>query len=102
MGETEVGGKPHPPPAHFSGAGRKEDRRMTESQIKFVGDYIKKHKKGISSKEAFDFGITRLSSAIYILRHRRGFEIESVPCKCKNRYGGVSCFVRYVYRGERA
>lgn len=75
---------------------------MDKSQVEFVANYIKSHKKGISSMEAFDFGITRLSAVVYTLRHSRGFEIENVPCKCKNRYGGVSCFVRYVYRGERA
>ena len=72
---------------------------IDNSQIAFIGNYIKKHKMGISSKEAFEFGITRLSAVIYILRHERGYEIENVPCKCRNRYGRVSCYVRYVYRG---
>lgn len=71
---------------------------MDSSQIDFVGEYIKRHKKGITSMEAFGFGITRLSAVIYILRDR-GYQIESEWHTCKNRYGHTARYVRYVYRG---
>ena len=71
---------------------------MDASQRKVVYQYIKTHKNGISSMEAFDFGITRLSAIIFDLR-ADGVEIESVPCQCKNRYGHNTNYVRYMYRG---
>lgn len=74
---------------------------MSGSQVAFVGKYIKRHKKGITSMEAFEFGITRLSAVIFDLRGL-GYDIESVPQKCKNRYGHTTNYVRYVYKGERS
>lgn len=74
---------------------------MDASQRRIVYLHIKSHKKGISSMEAFDYGITRLSAIIWDLRHE-GVIIESIPCQCKNRYGHNTNFVRYVYKGERA
>ena len=74
---------------------------MGGSQVAFVGKYIKRHKKGITSMEAFGFGITRLSAVIFELRSL-GYDIESVPQKCKNRYGHTTNYVRYVYKGERS
>lgn len=71
---------------------------MDASQRKVVYQYIKTHKNGISSMEAFDFGITRLSAIIFDLR-ADGIDIESIPCQCKNRYGHNTNYVRYVYRG---
>ena len=74
---------------------------MDLTQRKVVLNHIKKHKKGISSMEAFEkFGVTRLSAIIFDLR-AAGVDIESVPCHCKNRYGHTTPFVRYVYKGER-
>lgn len=71
---------------------------MDGSQVAFVGKYIKEHKRGITSMEAFDFGITRLSAVIFELRDM-GYNIESVRQKCKNRYGHNTNYVRYVYKG---
>lgn len=48
---------------------------MDKSQVAFIGKFIKSHKNGISSMEAFEFGITRLSAVIYELR-ARGYEKE--------------------------
>lgn len=72
---------------------------MDESQVAFIGKFIKSHKNGISSMEAFEFGITRLSAVIYELR-ARGYEIESVSQKCKNSFGHNTNYVRYIYKGE--
>jgi hypothetical protein len=74
---------------------------MDASQRRIVYLHIKSHKNGISSMEAFDYGITRLSAIIWDLRHE-GVNIESIPCSCKNRYGHNTNYVRYVYKGERA
>ena len=59
--------------------------------------YLKSHKKGLTSKEAFDkFGATRLSGVVYNLK-KKGYVIDSVNMKVKNRYGSVSMITRYVY-----
>lgn len=65
-----------------------------------VLDYLKTHKKGITSMQAFElFGATRLSAIIFKLRQE--YVIESVKCKGKNRYGTKVFFDRYVLRGEK-
>lgn len=64
-----------------------------------VLDYLKTHKKGITSMQAFDlFGATRLSAIIFNLR--KDYEIESIKCEGKNRYGTKVFFDRYVLKGE--
>ena len=65
-----------------------------------VLDYLKKHKKGISSKEAFEkFGATRLSAIVYTLRNE-GYVIENEERNCKNRFGEKCNFVNYVLAKE--
>ena len=60
-----------------------------------VLEYLKTHKKGITSMQAFDlFGATRLSAIIFKLREE--YIIESVRCEGKNRYGTKVFFDRYV------
>lgn len=50
----------------------------------------------ITSWEAFmEYGITRLSAVIYILRDC-GYSIESKPKHTKNRYGNSTNFVEYI------
>lgn len=64
-----------------------------------VLNYLKRHKKGITSMEAFDmFGATRLSAIIFTLR--KEYVIENVPCVAKNRYGELVRFDRYVLKGN--
>jgi len=64
-----------------------------------VLDYLKTHKKGITSMQAFDlFGATRLSAIIFNLR--KDYDIESIKCEGKNRYGTKVFFDRYVLKGE--
>lgn len=54
----------------------------------------------ITSWEAIkEFGITRLSAVIYILRNERNLEIETRYETMKNRYGDSVTFARYVYKG---
>lgn len=56
-----------------------------------IENYLRNHKKGISSMEAFKlFNITRLSAVIYELKHRYGLKIDMEWEKNKNtgkRYG---------------
>lgn len=54
----------------------------------------------ITSWEAIkEFGITRLSAVIYILRNERDLDIETRYETMKNRYGDSVTFARYVYKG---
>ena len=49
----------------------------------------------ITSLDAFrDYGITRLSAIIYILR-KDGYKIDSQRVSCKNRYGKIVYFAKY-------
>lgn len=60
-----------------------------------VLEYLKTHKKGITSMEAFErFGCTRLSGIIYNLRGY-GYKIESIEKEGKNRYKQKVRFVQY-------
>ena len=65
-----------------------------------VERYLKEN-GSITSWEAIQqFGITRLSAVIYILRNDRGLNISSRFETIKNRYGDPVSFARYVYEGE--
>lgn len=71
---------------------------MGKSQTTKVLEYMKKHKKGITSMVAFwRFGITRLSGRIYELRNR-GCHILSIrePNKLNDGY-----HARYVLSEEQ-
>lgn len=51
----------------------------------------------ITSWEAFmDYGVTRLSALIYVLRHEEKMNIESHTITKKNRYGNITNFVKYT------
>ena len=59
-----------------------------------VLDYIEQF-GSISSMEAFkDLGVTRLSAVIFNLEED-GYEFDTKPEKCKNRFGERTCFTRY-------
>lgn len=52
--------------------------------------------KGVTSMEAFrQFGITRLSSIIHILRHKEDMDIKSEQQAWMNRYGEKVYFALY-------
>lgn len=56
--------------------------------------YLKTHKRGITSIEAFErFGATRLSSIIFVLR--KEYKIESIECEDRNRFGEKVKYFRY-------
>ena len=54
---------------------------------------------GITSMQAYELGITRLSAVIYTLRHKRGIKIDSAPCRTKTRYG-YTTFCKYTLNTE--
>ena len=64
-----------------------------------VLEYLKSHKKGITSFVAFErFGATRLADIIYRLR-RKGHTIHTVTENTVNRYGEQCSIARYIYDG---
>ena len=72
----------------------KEMDRMTHVQRikRHLEDYGK-----ITSLEAIEeYGNTRLSSTIHVLRHSYLMNIKSIPAKGVNRYGKPTHFVTYV------
>ena len=72
-----------------------QKERIKRLLIKRAG----KKSKGITSLEAFrEFGITRLSSIIHILRHKENMNIMSCPLTVKNRYGERVTFSLYYLK----
>ena len=66
------------------------------SQIDAVRKYLETHKRGITSMDAIRmFGATRLSSIIYVLRHRDHMKIGKSTELVKNRYGHTTRIVTY-------
>ena len=64
-----------------------------------VLEYLKTHKNGITSMQAFEkFGVTRLSAIIFILR--KEYEIVGERCVGKNRFNDKARFVRFKLVGE--
>ena len=62
-------------------------------------DRILQHLKdfgSITSLEAFkEYGNTRLSATIFLLR-KDGYKISSEKVGCKNRYGKIVYFAKYI------
>lgn len=70
---------------------------MTKTQA--VLDWLKTH-ASISSMEAIqNFGATRLSAIIFNLK-RKGYNIETVMCDGRDRFGRHVRFARYYLRNS--
>lgn len=68
---------------------------MKKSQTSEILDYMRNHKEGITSWEAFErFGATRLSAIIFALK-QRGERIESADKVVTTRYGRKVTVSRY-------
>lgn len=77
----------------------KEERtNQMKTQRERVLDYMRTH-NGITSMDAFELGITRLSARIYELRHQDGINILEENITKKNRYNETCTYSRY-YLGE--
>ena len=70
-------------------------RRLT--QVEKVRQELNRRKKsGVTSLYCFkQFGITRLSAIIYVLRKKLGLKISSSRIAIKNRYGEKVYFSQY-------
>lgn len=68
---------------------------MKHTQTNDILNYMKTHKRGITSMDAFErFGATRLSGLIYQLR-RQGHKISTDYEVVKTRYGKKVEIARY-------
>lgn len=66
------------------------------TQIDDIEKYLKTHKRGITSIEAFErFGATRLSGVIWQLKKRRKMKIKAEYEQVSNRYGSNARVARY-------
>lgn len=72
-----------------------------KSQKDAVLDYLKRFGHISSLKAIEEFGCTRLSAIIWILRHKDGYEITSKTETTKNRFGNSTTYSVYELRGER-
>lgn len=67
---------------------------MKKSQVSVILDRLLSG-KSVTSYEAFKkYGITRLSSVIFMLRNR-GYNIKTEIIKSKSRYGNESQYAKY-------
>lgn len=69
-------------------------------QKKAVLDYMEEH-GGITSMEAFELGITRLSAVIFDLR-KAGHHIKTNDVTTRNRYGQSTTYSRYTLEPGQA
>lgn len=66
------------------------------TQTTEIKKYLEKHKRGITSLEAFErYGATRLASIIYQLRYKHHMDIETDTILVKTRYGRNVPVARY-------
>lgn len=72
-----------------------------KTQKEAVLEYLKTHKKGLSQQDAYRIiGTTRLGAIIFILR-QEGWDIETVDCKAKTRFGHACRYGKYVLKGRK-
>lgn len=72
------------------------------SKLTQINDVLKhlQEKGSITSMDAFyDYGVSRLSAIIYVLRSRE-YIIDTIIEKGKTRYNRPCQWARYVYKGE--
>lgn len=75
-----------------------EKKKLT--QVEMVLRHLRGH-KGLTTWEAFkEYGITRLSAKIFVLR-KKGFLISNRDVYAKNRYGEPVRFVRYRLEADK-
>lgn len=71
-----------------------------KAQHERVLDYLKAHKEGMTSLDAFNlYGILQMPKRIFILRNM-GYKIVSIGETGKNRFGEEVRYTRYVLQGE--
>ena len=71
-----------------------------KTQHERVLDYLKAHKEGMTSLDAFNlYGIMQMPKRIFILRNL-GYKIMSMSETGKNRFGETVHYTRYVLKEE--
>lgn len=71
---------------------------MSSDKVQAVAAYLKERGE-ITSMEAFElFGDTRLADTVHKLR-KKGWEIETVMCEGKTRYGTTARYAKYIFAG---
>lgn len=74
---------------------------MRKSQNEMIYEHLKKH-NSITTIEAFNlYGVTRLASRIWDLRHTYDVRIKAETKTAKNRYGVAVTFAEYSLKGEK-
>lgn len=69
-----------------------------KTQKQYILEHLKEH-GSITSQEAFKlYGATRLSGVIWRLKHKDGYDIESIDKVVKTRYGRNVSVSEYVLR----
>ena len=67
-----------------------------KKQHELVLDYLRKHKKGMTSKDAFEYlGIIQMPKRIWILK-KLGYKISTKTETGVNRYGKPVHYTRYT------
>lgn len=75
---------------------------MDATQLSIVKEKLENGER-ITSMDAFDLGITRLSAIIHVLRHKHEMPIITNTCHTVNRYGHLTNYAEYVLvGGERS
>lgn len=70
----------------------------TKSQRAEIVRHLNEH-GSITSWEAFsEYGITRLSAIVFVLRHESGMDIKSETVTRTNRYGNTVNFAKYTLK----
>ncbi len=71
-------------------------RSQTTDVLQYMRDYDK-----ITSLDAIrEFGATRLSAIIYLLRHKSGYDIETIKKVSRNSYGNTVHYAEYWLHEE--
>lgn len=76
-------------------------KTVRKSQTTEVLKYMKQYKYITDEKAHEKFGVNRLSSIIFNLR-KRGVLIDTVMVETTNRYGNLTRYGRFYYRGVEA
>lgn len=71
---------------------------MDATQLSIVKEKLEAGER-VTSMDAFELGITRLSAIIYVLRHNHGMNIITNRCYTVNRYGHATHYGEYVLTG---
>lgn len=73
---------------------------MDATQLSIIKEKLENGER-VTSMQAFELGITRLSAIIHKLRHSHGMPIITNICHTVNRYGHLTNYAEYVLVGGK-